>query len=102
LPREIAPHGERAQSLVEKDQSRRVPIRAGNFLNFELAALNGDERKTGFLGQTGLGFPDRNFSYEFTRRVRRRSAVALRHQETRLPLLQDCNVSRIGWVWMGK
>jgi len=39
---------------VEKDQSRRVPIRAGNLLNFELAALNGDEGMIGFLGQTRL------------------------------------------------
>src|SRR5437899_182774 len=52
--REIAPHRDRAQSFVEKDQSRRVPISAGNFLNFELAALNGVEGMIGFLGQTRL------------------------------------------------
>src|ERR1700704_4440169 len=54
LLREIAPHRDRAQAFVEKDQSRRIPIRAGNFLNFELAALNGDEGLIGFLGQTRL------------------------------------------------
>jgi len=54
LLREIAPHRDRAKALVEKDQSRRVPIRAGNFLDFELAALNGDEGMIGFLGQTRL------------------------------------------------
>ena len=54
--REIAPHRDRAQTFVEKDQSRRIPILAGNFLNLELAPLNGDEGMIGFLGQTGAFF----------------------------------------------
>src|SRR5260221_3606745 len=52
LPREIAPHRDRAQALVEKDQSGRISIGAGNFLNFELAALNGDGGMICLRGQT--------------------------------------------------
>src|SRR5712675_1802162 len=52
LPREIAPHRDRAQAFMEKDQSGRVSIRTGNFLNFELAALNGDQGMICLRGQT--------------------------------------------------
>src|SRR5258706_184376 len=51
LPREIAPHRDRAQAFVEKDQSGRISIGAGDFLNFELAALNGDAGMICLRGQ---------------------------------------------------
>jgi hypothetical protein len=56
LARKVAPHRDGAETFVQEHQRGRVAARAGESLDFQLVASDGDGGEDGRLGQAGLGF----------------------------------------------